>query len=130
MAKNVATADLFVNTRQLTLEAKAAAAALNGLDTVLSSVAQGVKDAFSVAGFENYKQTVTRFGEDLANALLTLQLSFGRLKYAIVDAVAPIATVFIPMLNAAIQAVIQFSGVVGQFLRGIIAGVTGGGVKG
>ena len=79
MAKNVATADLFVNTRQLTLEAKAAAAALNGLDTVLSSVAQGVKDAFSVAGLQNYKQTVTRFGEDLANALLTLQLSFGRL---------------------------------------------------
>lgn len=125
MAKNVTTAELFINTRQLTLEAKAAAAALNGLDGVLSSIAQGVKDAFSVAGLQNYKQTVTRFGEDLANALLTLQLSFGRLKYAIADAVAPIATVFIPMLNAAIQAVIQFANVVGQFLRGVLAGITG-----
>ena len=105
--------------------AKRATAALGGLDSILSSIADGVKEAFSVAGFENYKNTVTRFGEDLANALLTLQLSFGSLKYAIADAVAPIATVFIPMLNAAIQAVIQFANVVGQFLRGVLAGITG-----
>ena len=99
--------------------AKRAIFALSGLDAVLSSIADGVRDAFSVAGLENYRNTVTRFGEDLANALLTLQLSFGSLKYAIADAVAPIATVFIPMLNAAIQAVIQFANVVGQFLRGV-----------
>ena len=107
MAENGKTTNLFVNTRQLTLEAKAAAAALNGLDAVLASVAEGVRDAFSVAGFKDYKDTVTRFGEDLANALLTLQLSFGSLKYAIADAVAPIATVFIPMLNEAIWSVIR-----------------------
>lgn len=105
--------------------AKRAIVALSGLDAVLSSIADGVRDAFSVAGLENYRNTVTRFGEDLANALLTLQLSFGSLKYAIADAVAPIATVFIPMLNAAIQAVIQFANVVGQFLRGVLAGITG-----
>ena len=105
--------------------AKRAIVALSGLDAVLSSIADGVQDAFSVAGLENYRNTVTRFGEDLANALLTLQLSFGSLKYAIADAVAPIATVFIPMLNAAIQAVIQFANVVGQFLRGVLAGITG-----
>lgn len=105
--------------------AKRAIVALSGLDAVLSSIADGVRDAFSVAGLENYRNTVTRFGEDLANALLTLQLSFGSLKYAIADAVAPIATVFIPMLNAAIQAIIQFANVVGQFLRGVLAGITG-----
>lgn len=105
--------------------AKRAAVALGGLDAILSSIADGIRDAFSVAGLENYRNTVTRFGEDLANALLTLQLSFGSLKYAIADAVAPIATVFIPMLNAAIQAVIQFANVVGQFLRGVLAGITG-----
>ena len=125
MAENGKMTNLFVNTRQLTLEAKAAATALNGLDAVLASVAEGVRDAFSVAGFADYKDTVTRFGEDLANALLTLQLSFGSLKYAIADAVAPIATVFIPMLNAAIEAVIRFANVVGQFFRGVLAGITG-----
>lgn len=125
MAGNINTVDLFINTRQLTLEAKAAAAALNGLDAVLASVAEGVRDAFTVSGFEDYKDTVTRFGKDLADALLTLQLSFGSLKYAIADAVAPIASVFVPMLNTAIQAVIQFANVVGQFLRGVLAGITG-----
>lgn len=117
--------ELSVNTKLLSLGAKAAIAALKGLDAVLSSVAQGVRDAFTVAGFEDYKDTVTRFGKDLADALLTLQLSFGSLKYAIADAVAPIASVFIPMLNSAIQAVIQFAGIVGQFLRGVLAGITG-----
>lgn len=125
MAENSKTTNLFVNTRQLTLEAKAAAAALNGLDAVLASVAQGVREAFTIQGFDDYKDTVTRFGKDLADALLTLQLSFGSLKYAIADAVAPIAAVFIPMLNSAIQAVIQFASVVGQFLRGVLAGITG-----
>lgn len=125
MAGNVNTAELFLGTRQLTLEAKAAAAALNGLDAILLSIAKGVRDAFSVSGFEDYKDTVTRFGKDLADALLTLQLSFGSLKYAIADAVAPIASVFIPMINSAIQTVIQFADVVGQFFRGVLAGITG-----
>ena len=80
MAENSKTTNLFVNTRQLTLEAKAAAAALNGLDAVLASVAQGVREAFTIQGFDDYKDTVTRFGKDLADALLTLQLSFGSLK--------------------------------------------------
>ena len=125
VAGNSKTIELSVNTRQLVLEAKVATAALNGLDAVLSSVAQGVREAFTIAGFEDYKDTVTRFGKDLADALLTLQLSFGSLKYAIADAVAPIASVFVPMLNTAIQAVIQFANVVGQFLRGVLAGITG-----
>lgn len=125
MAENSVATAILVNTKMLSVEAKAAAAALSGLDAILSSIADGVREAFSVAGFEDYKNTVTRFGEDLANALLTLQLSFGSLKYAIADAVAPIAMVFIPMLNSAIQAVIQFANVVGQFLRGVLAGITG-----
>ncbi len=111
--------------KPLLLGAKSAMVALRGLDSVLNSVADGVKSAFSVRGFQDYRDTVTRFGKDLADSLLTLQLSFGRLKYAIADAVAPIASVFVPMLNTAIQAVIQFAGVVGQFLRGVLAGITG-----
>lgn len=104
---------------------KAATSTLKGLNRVLESVAEGVREAFTVKGFEDYKQTVTRFGKALSDELLTLQLSFGRMKIAIADAVAPLASVFVPMLNSAVQAVIHFSGVVGQFLRGIISGITG-----
>ena len=114
-----------VNFKVLAVNAKAATTALKGLDGVLSSIGEGLKEAFEVNGFTDYKDTVTRFGKELADELLVLQLSFGRMKAAIAEAVAPIASVFVPMLNSAIQSVIRFSGVVNQFLRGIIAGVTG-----
>ena len=117
--------ELTVDTAGIILGIKAAKTAFQGLDRVLSSISGTIRDAFSVKGFEDYKDTVTRFGKELADQLLVLQLSFGKMKYAIAEAVAPIATVFVPMLNAAIQAVIRFSNVVGQFLRGLIAGVTG-----
>ena len=117
--------ELKVNTAELVVGIKAAKTAFSGLDRVLSSIADTMREAFSVKGYEDYKNTVTRFGKDLADALLTLQLSFGRMKYAIAEAVAPIAAVFVPMLNAAIQAVIRFASVVGQFLRGVLAGITG-----
>ena len=124
MAENQ-TLDINFSTKSLATGAKTATAALRGLDSVLSSIGEGMKEAFTVKGFEDYKDTVTRFGKELSDQLLTLQLGFGRMKYAIAEAVAPIATVFVPMLNSAIQAVTRFAGVVGQFLRGIIAGVTG-----
>ena len=117
--------ELKVDTMDLILGIKAAKTAFGGLDRVLSSISETLSDVFSVKGYKDYRDTVTRFGKDLADSLLTLQLSFGRLKYAIADAVAPIASVFVPMLNTAIQAVIRFAGVVGQFLRGVLAGITG-----
>lgn len=125
MSENNKVTDIKVNIKLMEKEARAATSALKGLSSALSSVAEGVHEAFSVKGFSDYKETVTRFGKDLADALLTLQLSFGRMKYAIAEAVAPLASVFVPMLNTAIQAVIRFASVVGQFLRGVLAGITG-----
>lgn len=117
--------ELNINTAGLVMGIKAAKTAFSGLDRVLTSISDTMREAFSVKGFEDYKETVTRFGKDLADELLVLQLSFGKMKIAITEAVAPIASVFVPMLNSAIQSVIRFSGVVNQFLRGIIAGITG-----
>ena len=117
--------ELTVDTTGIIMGIKAAKTAFHGLDRVLSSISDTLQEAFSIKGYEDYKDTVTRFGKELSDQLLTLQLGFGRMKAAIAEAVAPIATVFVPMLNSAVQAVTRFSGVVGQFLRGIIAGVTG-----
>ena len=114
-----------INTAGLIMGIKAAKVAFGGLDRVLSSIGDRLREAFSVKGYQDYKETVTRFGKELADQLLVMELSFGRMKYAIAEAVAPIASVFVPMLNTAIRAVIRFSGVVNQFLRGVIAGVTG-----
>ena len=117
--------ELKIDTAGLIMGIKAAKVAFGGLDRVLASIGDRLQEAFSVKGYQDYKDTVTRFGKKLADQLLTLQLAFGKMKYAIADAVAPIASVFVPMLNKAIWAVIRFCGVVNQFLRGIIAGVTG-----
>ena len=122
---NTNVVEIAVNTKLLGAQVKAVESTLSGLDRVLSNIAEGVREAFAVRGYEDYKDTVTRFGKELADELLVLQLSFGRMKYAIAEAVAPIASVFVPMLNSAIQAVIRFSSVVRQFLSGLIAGITG-----
>ena len=117
--------ELNVNIKDMILGVKAAQMAFSGLDRVLGSLAETVRDVFSVDGYQDYQETVSRLGKDLADELLVLKLSFGQMKYAIAEAVAPIASVFVPMLNAAIQAVIQFANVVRQFLSGLLGGIFG-----
>lgn len=104
---------------------KAVTTVLKGLDNVLSSISEGVKDAFYVKGYQDYLQAVRRFGKNLADELLVLQLSFGKMKVAIAQAVAPVMEVFVPYLNQAIAGVIQFASTVRQFFGALIAGVTG-----
>ncbi len=103
----------------------AAVVALKGLGKVLSSISQGVKEAFTVEGYRDYLQTVSRFGKNLAKELLVLQMAFGRLKVAIAKAFAPILEVVVPYINRAIFAMIRFADTVHQFLRGLIAGIGG-----
>ena len=112
-------------TKGASLGIKAAAAELKGLGKVLDSVTEGVKEAFAVKGYKDYLQTVHRFGKDLADELLVLQLAFGRMKVAIAQAVSPIAEVFVPMINDAIFAVIRFADVVRQFFAAFISGISG-----
>ncbi len=102
---------------------KATVTALKGLDSILASIADGVKEAFSVRGYKDYLQTVSRFGKDLADELLVLQLAFGKLKVSIAKALTPIAEVFVPMLNDAIFAATRFSGVVQQFFTAFFQGI-------
>lgn len=114
-----------VDVVELVVGVKAATAVLAGLDSVLSSISQGIKDAFTVKGYKDYLQTVHRFGKDLADELLVLQLAFGKMKVAIAQAVSPIAQVFVPMINDAIFAVIRFADVVRQFFAAFFSGIQG-----
>lgn len=121
MGRNSAVIDLRLDAASLVLEVKAVEAVLGGLSNVLGSIGEAIKEAFSVKGYADYKETVKRFGKELANELLVLQLNFGKLKSAITDAVAPIASVFVPMLNQAVQAVTVFANTVGQILGALFA---------
>jgi len=116
---------LFLTSGKGVVGLKTAATALKGLDAVIGSIAEGVKEAFSVKGYKDYLQTVHRFGKDLADELLVLQLAFGKMKVAIATALTPIAEVFVPRINDAIFAITRFTGVVRQFLSAFITGISG-----
>ena len=58
-----------INTAGLIMGIKAAKVAFGGLDRVLSSIGDRLREAFSVKGYQDYKETVTRFGKELADHL-------------------------------------------------------------
>ena len=117
--------DLQVNTASLKVGVKAAQLLLTGLTKVADELKEAISEAFSIGGYKDYLKTVRRFGKELTDELLVLQLGFGKMKAAIADSVAPIAAVFVPMVNRAVAAVTEFAGYVGQFFRGLIQGITG-----
>ena len=110
---------------QLIGTAATAGTALMGLTKVANELGEAIDDAFTIGGYKDYLKTVRRFGKGLTDELLVLQLQFGSMKAAIADACAPLAAVFVPMLNNAIAAITNFAGQVGQFFRGMVIGITG-----
>ena len=123
MAENII--DLRIDTTGMKVGIKSAALLLNGLSKVVDEVGAAITDAFSIGGYKDYLKTVRRFGKGLTDELLVMQLSFGTMKAAIADACAPLAAVFVPMINDAIAAVTRFAGFVGEFFRGMVIGITG-----
>ena len=104
---------------------KSATVVLSSLTDTVESLGQAIHDAFTIGGYKDYLKTVRRFGKGLTDELLVMQLSFGTMKSAIADACAPLAAVFVPMINGAISAVTRFAGYVGEFFRGMVVGITG-----
>ena len=54
--------ELKVDTTDLLMDIKAVKLAFGGLDKVLGSISSTLQDVFSVKGYKDYKETVTRFG--------------------------------------------------------------------
>lgn len=115
------TYDLTLDVTGVVLGVKAVEAVFSGLEDVLSSISESIREAFSIGGYKDYVQTVGRYGRELTNELLVLQLGFGKLKMAIADAAAPLVGVFVPMLNEAISAVTGFVSTLGQIFSAIFA---------
>ena len=119
MAENIL--ELHIDTATV----KSAAVTLGSLTDTVESLQEAIHDAFTIGGYKDYLKTVRRFGKGLTDELLVMQLSFGSMKAAIADACAPLAAVFVPMINNAIAAVTRFAGLVGEFFRGMVIGITG-----
>ena len=101
---------------------KAARVALGGLDKALASIGESVQEAFSVKGYRDYLQTAGRFGKNLADELLVLQLAFGKMKVAITDALAPLAELVVPVLTKAVRWVTDAARQVGGLFRALQTG--------
>lgn len=113
------------NPLELAAGLKGAEVALAGLDKRLSSIAGSMEEAFSVKGLTAYKTAVRRFGKDLAGDLLVLQLNWGRLEGAIVDAAAPLAAQLVPWMNQAVRQATELAATAGSFLGALFAGSEG-----
>ena len=122
MAQSEMTIDLKLNTALVKAGSKTIEAAFGAIKTAAAGVGAAISEAFTVKGYTGYVEAVGRFGKSLANELLSLQLNFGRLKAAIVDAAAPIASVFVPILNDALLAAIRFVNGVGTVLGALFGG--------
>lgn len=120
MEKIEATLDLKLNSSLLELGIKGAKTALSGLSRVLKSIGESIQKAFSIKGFTDYTETVSRFGKALADDLLVLQLNFGKLKAAIADAAAPIAAVLVPWLNAAVRKATELAGTAAGVFQAVL----------
>lgn len=122
MASNEMTLDLKLNTAFIKAGSKAISLAFSAIQKSAQNVETTLADVFRINGYKDYVQTAARYGKELASSLLVLQLRFGQLKAAIADAVAPVAAVFVPMLNQALLAAIRFTNGVGAVFSALFGG--------
>ena len=83
--------------------------AAQGLEKQVKKTHCALKDAFKISGQRDYRETAARYGKELADELLVLQLRMGQFRVAVRDAVMPLAAVFVPVINKALMAMIRFA---------------------
>ncbi len=92
------------------------------LRSQIKSIGSMLMDAFRVDSMEDYTQAAAIYGQELAGALYQLQLSFGGLKIAVIQAAAPIVEILLPVVRAAVQALTGLAQTIGYLLRVLFLG--------
>ncbi len=83
-----------------------------------------ITEAFTITSLEEYEEAAERFGTGLADALYSVHENMDSLETAIVDAVAPIASVAVPIINGAVLCITDLVNGMGQVIGGVFGGVT------
>lgn len=83
-----------------------------------------VFDAFDVDSMADYAKASSIYGSALATSLYQVQLGLGQFKTAIVQAVAPMVQVFLPVVHTAIYLLTGLAQAVGRVLRFLFLGTT------
>ena len=92
------------------------------LRSQIKSIGRMLTDAFRIDTMEDYSQAAAIYGQELAGTLYQLQLSFGGLKIAVIQAAAPIVQVLLPVVRAAVQVLTGLAQTIGYVLRVLLLG--------
>lgn len=100
------------------------------LDTIKISIGQTMarirremEQTFDSAPMQTYVRTGAYFAEKMSDSLLVLRLNLGKLRVAFTQAVAPIAAVFVPLINQAVVALTEVVGAAGQVISALVGGL-------
>ncbi len=97
----------------------------NSVKSALGTVSSWVTDAFTITSLEEYEAAAERFGEGLAGALFSINENMGALETSVVDAVAPLANVVVPIINDAILALTGLADGMGQVVGALFSSAAG-----
>ena len=92
------------------------------LKGLLRSTSSMLRDAFRVESLEEQQMAAALYGQELAQSLYQLQLSFAGLKTAVIGAAAPLVQLLLPAVRAAVEVVTGLANAVGYVLRMLFFG--------
>ncbi len=78
-----------------------------------------LKNAFTVRSLEDYEQAAAIYGASLAGTLYDLQVQFEGLKASVIRCAAPIVSLFVPVIQKAVQALTQFLNTIAQAMGAV-----------
>lgn len=81
-----------------------------------------VMDAFRVDSLEDYARAAAIFGQSMAASLYQVQQGFSGFKLAVVQALAPLVQLFVPVIQTVLHLLTQLVQVIGKFLRLLFLG--------
>lgn len=96
--------------------------ALGGLEKTVKNLTSAVAGAFVLGKAAAYLKEAAVSSGKLDKQLLVLRLSLGKMKAAIGDAAAPIAAVFLPLIQKAVWGVTRFVRAAGQVIGALLGG--------
>ncbi len=81
-----------------------------------------LEEAFQVDTVEDYNRAAAIYGTQLAGTLYQLSASFGGLKIAIIQAVAPLVELLVPVVKVAVEILTALANAIGTVLRLLFRG--------
>lgn len=98
--------------------------ALGGLQKTLKGLKSSLLYALCWTAFSSYVADAVTASGNLDKELLVLRLNLGKLKHTFADAIAPVAAVFVPMINQAVRAATKLVSTIGQVIGALFRGST------